>query len=87
MGSLKSEEKIDAVIDQIQIITQDLKTLEKQFILNQALQVALTSSSDNLNEDVLTKHLLRLNEIEEQFRELQINLKKLILKLTNFQQE
>ena len=26
--------------------------------------------SDRLNEDILTKHLLKLNEIEDQFREL-----------------
>ena len=26
--------------------------------------------SNNLNEDVLTKHLLKLNEIEDQFRDL-----------------
>ena len=27
-------------------------------------------SSDGLNEDIMTKHLLKLNEIENQFREL-----------------
>ena len=27
-------------------------------------------SSDSLNEDIMTKHLLKLNEIENQFREL-----------------
>ena len=31
---------------------------------------------DGLNEDILTKHLLKLNEIEDQFENLQINLKK-----------
>ena len=29
-----------------------------------------TISSDGLNEDIMTKHLLKLNEIEDQFREL-----------------
>ena len=28
------------------------------------------SNTDGLNEDILTKHLLKLNEIEDQFREL-----------------
>ena len=34
------------------------------------------SSSDGLNEDIMTKHLLKLNEIEDQFRELTNKLKK-----------
>ena len=31
---LYSDEKVDAIIDQIQIISQDLKTLEKAFYKN-----------------------------------------------------
>jgi len=63
------EEKIESIIDQIQIITKDLKTLEKA--VYKSSDVNSTSySSDSLNEDVLTKHLLKLNEIEDQFREL-----------------
>ena len=49
---------------------------------------------NNLNEDVLTKHLLRLNEIEEQFRELtnkfeEINFKidKLSTRITKMQSD
>ncbi len=61
------EEKMDAIINQIQIITKDLKTLEKAFYKTSDIT---TSSSDGLNEDVLTKHLLKLNEIEDQFRKL-----------------
>ena len=69
--SLKAEEKIDAIIDQIQIITKDLKTLEKAvYKSSDAIVSNSTSSSNNLNEDVLTKHLLKLNEIEDQFRDL-----------------
>ena len=65
---LKADERIDAAIDQIQIISEDLKTLEKA--IYKKSDVLNTTSSNNLNEDVLTKHLLRLNEIEDQFREL-----------------
>ena len=66
-----SDEKVDAIADQIQIISQDLKTLEKAFYKNSdIIDKSKTSNVNNLNEDVLTKHLLRLNEIEEQFREL-----------------
>ena len=63
------EEKIESIVDQIQIITQDLKTLEKAVYKNSDI-TSVSRSSDNLNEDVLTKHLLKLNEIEDQFREL-----------------
>ena len=67
--NLKAEEtNLNAVIDQIQIITKDLKTLEKA--VYKSSDVSTSSSSSNLNEDVLTKHLLKLNEIEEEFRNL-----------------
>ena len=68
---LHSDEKVDAIVDQIQIISQDLKTLEKAFYKNSdIIDKSTTSNFNNLNEDILTKHLLRLNEIEEQFRQL-----------------
>ena len=73
---LNAEEEeiyLKAISDQIQVITKDLKTLEKA--VYQKSDVAVTNSvnsmkSDGLNEDILTKHLLKLNEIEDQFREL-----------------
>jgi len=73
---LKAEEEdvlIQAVADQIQVLTKDLKTLEKA-VYKKSDIISSTSSSamkaDGLNEDILTKHLLKLNEIEDQFREL-----------------
>jgi len=63
------EEKISAVVDQLQIITQDLKTLEKA-VYNKSDITSSNKSSNNLNEDVMTRHLLKLNEIEDQFRQL-----------------
>ena len=63
------EEKIESIVDQIQIITKDLKTLE-QAVYKRSDVTSTSYSSNSLNEDVLTKHLLKLNEIEEQFREL-----------------
>ena len=68
---LKADEKIDAIVDQIQIISQDLKTLEKAVYSESGVSISSNNlSSSGLNEDVLTKHLLKLNEIEDQFREL-----------------
>ena len=67
-SSLKAEEKIDAIADQLQIILKDLKTLEKA--VYRKSDIVSNSSATSLNEDILTKHLLKLNEIEDQFREL-----------------
>ncbi len=68
---LIADEKVDAIVDQLQIITQDLKTLEKAVYKSADLTSATTlTSSDGLNEDVLTRHLLKLNEIEDEFRKL-----------------
>ncbi len=73
---LEAEEEevlIQAVADQIQVLTKDLKTLEKA-VYNKSDIIKSsnisTIQSDGLNEDILTKHLLKLNEIEDQFREL-----------------
>ena len=64
---------LKSISDQIQVITKDLKTLEKavyqksDIVSNKPLSAI---KSDGLNEDIMTKHLLKLNEIEDQFREL-----------------
>ena len=63
------EEKINAIADQLQIITQDIKTLEKA-VYKGADITSSASSSSGVNEEVLTRHLLKLNEIEDQFRKL-----------------
>ena len=64
---------LQAISDQIQIITKDLKTLEKAVYQKSDLVSATSASktkSNGLNEDIMTKHLLKLSEIENQFREL-----------------
>ncbi len=72
LNAEEDEIYLKAVADQIQVLTKDLKTLEKA--VYQKSDVAQSSintlKSDGLNEDILTKHLLKLNEIEDQFREL-----------------
>ena len=96
---LKAEEEeiyLKSISDQIQVINKDLKTLEKA--VYQKSDISLNSSnkikSDGLNEDILTKHLLKLNEIENQFRELtnkfeEVNFKldKLSTRVTKIQSD
>jgi tol-pal system protein YbgF len=88
---------LQAISDQIQVITKDLKTLEKA--VYQKSDIAATTTinsikSDGLNEDIMTKHLLKLNGIEDQFRELtnkfeEVNFKldKLSTRVTKIQSD
>ena len=88
---------IEAISDQIQVITKDLKTLEKAVYQKSdvvSLKSSSSVSSDGLNEDIMTKHLLKLNEIENQFRELtnkfeEVNFKldKLSTRVTKIQSD
>ena len=64
---------LKSISDQIQVITKDLKTLEKAVYQKSdlvSLKPSSSLNSEGLDEDIMTKHLLKLNEIEDQFREL-----------------
>ena len=70
LNSVKAEEEeiyLKSISDQIQVITKDLKTLEKAVYQKSDVVTLKPSSSigsDGLNEDIMAKHLLKLNEIE-----------------------
>ena len=93
-NSLKAEEEdLTGVRSELQKISADLKTLEKAFYKTSEIKPTKISPS-NINEDVLTRHLLKLNEIEEQFQELtnkyeEINFKidKLSNRITKIQSD
>ncbi len=95
-NNIKAEEEsqdLQDIILKIQTISKDLKTLETAFYKTQELKPSSTSS-DGINEDILTRHLLKLNEIEEQFREVtnkyeEINFKidKLSNRITKMQSD
>lgn len=100
LSNLQGEEEeiyLKSISDQIQVITKDLKTLEKAVYQKSDVSMSLSPSSlktDGLNEDILTKHLLKLNEIEDQFRELtnkfeEVNFKldKLSTRVTKIQSD
>ena len=67
--NLRAEEGLTEIKNELIKITQDLKTLEKAFYKTSEIQ-STKISPNKLNEDVLTRHLLKLNEIEEQFQEM-----------------
>ncbi len=93
--NIKAEEnkELKELITKIEVISKDLKTLENAFYKSSEIKPS-SVSSNGLNEDVLTRHLLKLNEIEEQFREVtnryeEINFKidKLSNRITKMQSD
>ena len=97
--SLNAEEEeiyLKSISDQIQVITKDLKTLEKAVYQKSDISLSSTNinKTDGLNEDILTKHLLKLNDIEDQFRiltnkfeEVNFKLDKLSSRVTKIQSD
>ena len=73
--STKSFSENHNVLEVLELIQKDLKTLEKAVYsgsLSDNLNDSISSNStmDQNTEDVLTRHLLKLTEIENQFQEL-----------------
>ena len=89
----QENEELKKIQLKIENINKDLKTLENAFYKTSEIKSS-TTSSNSLNEDILTRHLLKLNEIEEQFREVtnkyeEINFKidKLSNRITKIQSD
>ena len=81
--SYADNHNIYEILDQIQ---KDIKTLEKAVYsgsieLNSDSSVNFNSNLDNNSEDVLTRHLLKLSEIENQFQELTNKFEEINFKL------
>ncbi len=81
--SFADNHNIYEIIDQLQ---KDIKTLEKAVYsgsieLNSDSSINLNSDLDNNSEDVLTRHLLKLSEIENQFQELTNKFEEINFKL------
>ncbi len=76
----EEEKNINAIADQIQVIMSDIETLEKA-VYKKSDITSSSSSSSGANEEVLTRHLLKLNEIEDQFRKLTNRFEEINFKL------
>ena len=84
-GFLKSNTLADNhnIIEILEIIQKDLKTLEKAVYSDSSsgdLSVNSTNMDQN-SEEVLTRHLLKLSEIENQFQELTNKFEEINFKL------
>ena len=78
-------EEETTIAEQIFSLQKDIKTLEKavysQSSERRDLNETTSGSNDNINSDVLTKHLLKLSELEEQFKILTNNFEEINFKL------
>ena len=74
------------IYETLEIIKNDLKTLERA-VYSGSIEVSQTISEnsnielDGNSEDVLTRHLLKLSEVEDQFRQLTNKFEEINFKL------
>ena len=71
-------EEIETILTQLQ---KDIKTLEKAVYSQNVRTTSNSGSLSSEGSDILTKHLLKLSELEEQFRILTNNFEKINFKL------
>ena len=73
-------DETETILNQLQILQEDIKTLEKAVYSKDISNTSNTNLSVEDN-DVLTKHLLKLSELEEQFKILTNNFEEINFKL------
>ena len=74
-------DETESIVQQLQIIQKDIKTLEKVVYSQPSTGMSSSSVSFDGNNDILTQHLLKLSELEEQFKILTNNYEEISFKL------
>ena len=74
----EESQETESILQQLQILQKDIKTLEKAVYSQPG--TGMSSSVENSN-DVLTQHLLKLSDLEEQFKILTNNFEEINFKL------
>ena len=74
-------DETDLILKQLQILQEDIKTLEKAVYSQDIKTTSSVTEMSSENTDVLTKHLLKLSELEEQFKILTNNFEEINFKL------
>tara|TARA_Y100000590_G_scaffold408021_1_gene498797 strand:- start:1787 stop:2761 length:975 start_codon:yes stop_codon:yes gene_type:complete len=74
-------EELESVLQELEILKNDIKTLEKAVYNQDVTSSEFTLDGSNNANDVLTKHLLKLSELEEQFKLLTNNFEEVNFKL------
>jgi len=74
-------EETDSILQQIEVLREDIKTLEKAVYSQEGSVNSSVTELSNSSGDILTKHLLKLSELEEQFKVLTNNFEEINFKL------
>ena len=74
-------DETDLILKQLQILQEDIKTLEKAVYSEDVKTTLSNTELSGKSSDVLTKHLLKLSELEEQFKILTNNFEEINFKL------
>ena len=74
-------EDTESILQQLQILQKDIKTLEKAVYSQPGTGMGSSEEVSNINSDVLTQHLLKLSDLEEQFKILTNNFEEVNFKL------
>lgn len=71
----------ELILQELQILQKDIKTLEKAVYSQPGTGMSSSGKTSNSNDDVLTQHLLKLSDLEEQFKILTNNFEEINFKL------
>ena len=74
-------DETESILKQLQILQNDIKTLEKAVYTDDDKINSNNTKISNNDSDVLTKHLLKLSDLEEQFKILTNNFEEINFKL------
>ena len=74
-------EESDSILQKIEDLREDIKTLEKAVYSQDGKVTSSVTELSNSSDDILTKHLLKLSELEEQFKILTNNFEEINFKL------
>ena len=74
-------EESDSTLQKIEDLREDIKTLEKAVYSQDGKVSSSVTELSNSSGDILTKHLLKLSELEEQFKILTNNFEEINFKL------
>ena len=75
------EEESESILKQLQILQEDIKTLEKAVYSQDVKSASNVEELSGEGNDILTKHLLKLSELEDQFKTLTNNFEEINFKL------
>jgi len=71
----------ELILQELQILQKDIKTLEKAVYSQPGTGMSSSGKTSNSYDDVLTQHLLKLSDLEEQFKILTNNFEEVNFKL------